>query len=349
MEVYICLVLLAAAVGYAFAPRIATNTAKLVDEAPVVLDGLATGDIATQLATEFGWSEATKFRFKTFLVRHRGGIQDLAGSVDGFLVDAAHVIGYVLLIPILAIFFLRDGDYIAKTFIQALFPADRVAQALTAAHELHIVFAKYISAQVLLCILSFAFYFGEFARSSLSARGCLGSVGRISRVHSGRRMADQLRRRCQRRYCEPFALGLDHGPFRVVESASGLSLVPPHHGAAPSDSSTRSHFRNPSGSRGWRDHRHLHGDSSDGLNASDLADVRGAGINGGRQSSPSGRQNRIALLADSPPRSLCRIDSGACGSRLTRPSRLWTSERLSSDGNVRELAKLDRPQHRSLG
>jgi predicted PurR-regulated permease PerM len=125
---------------------------------PVVLDGLATGDIAMQLAAEFGWSEATKFRFKTFLVRHKGGIQDLAGSVDRFLVDAAHVIGYVLLIPILAIFFLRDGDYIAKTFIQALFPADRVAQALTAAHELHIVFAKYISAQVLLCILSFTFY-----------------------------------------------------------------------------------------------------------------------------------------------------------------------------------------------
>ena len=161
VEVYIALVLLTVAVGYAFAPRIATNTAKLVDEVPAVLDGLATGDIATQLATEYGWSEATEFRFKTFLVRHRGGIQDLAGSVDRFLVNAAHVIGYVLLIPILAIFLLRDGDYIAKTFIQALFPADRRAQARAAAHELHIVLAKYISAQVVLCILSSAFYLGS--------------------------------------------------------------------------------------------------------------------------------------------------------------------------------------------
>lgn len=158
VEVYIALVLLIGAVGYAFAPRIATNTAKLLDEVPAVLDGLATGNIATQLASEYGWSEATEFRFKTFLVRHRDGIQDLAASVDRFLVNAAHVIGYVLLIPILAIFFLRDGEHIAKTLIEVLSPADRRAQARAAVHELHIVLAKYISAQVLLCILSFVFY-----------------------------------------------------------------------------------------------------------------------------------------------------------------------------------------------
>jgi predicted PurR-regulated permease PerM len=92
------------------------------------------------------------------LMRHRDGIQNLAARVDRFLVNAAHVIGYVLLIPILAIFFLRDGEHIAKTLIQVLFPADRRAQVRVAAQELHIVLAKYISAQVLLCILSFVFY-----------------------------------------------------------------------------------------------------------------------------------------------------------------------------------------------
>jgi predicted PurR-regulated permease PerM len=53
VEVYLALALLIAAVGYAFAPRIATNTAKLVDEVPAVLDGLAAGNIATQLASEY--------------------------------------------------------------------------------------------------------------------------------------------------------------------------------------------------------------------------------------------------------------------------------------------------------
>lgn len=158
VEVYLALVLLTAGVGYAFAPRIVAGSAKLADEVPAVLDGLASGEIATQLAGEYGWGEATGFRFKTFLVRHRDGIQDLAASVDRFLVNAAHVIGYMLLIPILAIFFLRDGEHIAKTLIEVLSPVDRRAQTRAAAHELHTVLAKYISAQVLLCILSFAFY-----------------------------------------------------------------------------------------------------------------------------------------------------------------------------------------------
>jgi predicted PurR-regulated permease PerM len=177
VEVYISLVLLTVAVGYACAPRIATNTAKLVDEVPMVLDGLATGDIARQFASEYGWSEATELRFKTFLVRHRDGIKGLAARVDRFLVSAAQVIGYVFLVPILAIFFLRDGDRIADTFIQALFPAERRTQAWAAARELNIVLGRYISAQVLLCILSFGFYLATLLGFRCPHAGALAVLG----------------------------------------------------------------------------------------------------------------------------------------------------------------------------
>ena len=46
VEVYLAFVTLIALVGYAFAPGVARNTVKLVDEVPVLLDGLSTGDIA---------------------------------------------------------------------------------------------------------------------------------------------------------------------------------------------------------------------------------------------------------------------------------------------------------------
>jgi hypothetical protein len=49
VEVYIAFVILIAALGYAFAPGLARNTVKLVDEVPVLLDGLSTGDIAAEL------------------------------------------------------------------------------------------------------------------------------------------------------------------------------------------------------------------------------------------------------------------------------------------------------------
>src|SRR5258707_13979490 len=49
VEVYIAFVILIALLGYTFAPRLAKSTLKLVDEAPVVLNSLSTGDIATEL------------------------------------------------------------------------------------------------------------------------------------------------------------------------------------------------------------------------------------------------------------------------------------------------------------
>jgi len=68
------------------------------------------------------------------------------------------VLGWLLLIPVLAIFFLRDGDHIADVLIQLFFLPDRRPTIRAVANELHIMLTRYIRAQVLLCGLSFAFY-----------------------------------------------------------------------------------------------------------------------------------------------------------------------------------------------
>src|ERR1700734_1822 len=91
-------------------------------------------------------------------LRHRDNIQDLVKVADRYISHAAEVFGCLLLIPVLAIFFLRDGDRIADAFTRPVFPeASRQAlRALTA--ELHSMLTLYIRAQAILCGLSFAFY-----------------------------------------------------------------------------------------------------------------------------------------------------------------------------------------------
>jgi predicted PurR-regulated permease PerM len=131
---------------------------KLVDEVPVLLDGLSTGDIATELGGKYGWSEPQEFCFRAFLARHREDIQGLVRGVDRYLSNAAQVLGWLFLIPVLAIFFLRDGGHIADVFIQVFFPLNRRPGIRAVANELHIMLTKYIRAQVLLCALSFVFY-----------------------------------------------------------------------------------------------------------------------------------------------------------------------------------------------
>jgi predicted PurR-regulated permease PerM len=158
VEVYVVFVILIAFILHGFAPGVARNTVKVVDEIPVLLDGLSTGDIATELGGKYGWSDEQEFRFRAFLARHRDNIQDLVRGADRYLSNAAQLLGSLLLIPVLAIFFLRDGDHIADVLIRVLFPEPRRTGVRAVIEELHVMLTRYIRAQVLLCGLSFVFY-----------------------------------------------------------------------------------------------------------------------------------------------------------------------------------------------
>ena len=158
VEVYLGFVILIAVVGYRFAPGVIQNTVNVVDEVPALLDGLSTGDIATQLRGKYGWSEKQEFRLRAFLARHKEDIQGLVQRTDQFLSNTAELLGSVLLIPVLAIFFLRDGDNIADILIRLFFSPERRPKIRALAHQLHLMLTEYIRAQVFLCSLSFLFY-----------------------------------------------------------------------------------------------------------------------------------------------------------------------------------------------
>jgi predicted PurR-regulated permease PerM len=158
VEVYLAIVLLIALTGYTFAPGVARNTVRVVDRTPVLLESLSTGDIATQLRGQYGWTEEQEFRLRAFLARHTDDIEGMTRSVDRLLSNGAQVLGWLLLIPILAIFFLRDGEHIADVLIQVVCPASRRAAVRAIANDLHIMLTQYIRAQVTLCALSFLFY-----------------------------------------------------------------------------------------------------------------------------------------------------------------------------------------------
>jgi predicted PurR-regulated permease PerM len=160
VEVYLAFVILIALAGYTFAPGMARNTMKFLDNTPALLNSLSTGDIATQLRGKYGWSEEQELRFRVFLARHKDNIDRLVPIVDRYISNAAQLFGVLLLIPILSIFFLRDGDRIADALIQLFFSPKRRTRVRAIADELHLMLRSYIRAQVLLCILSFAFYSG---------------------------------------------------------------------------------------------------------------------------------------------------------------------------------------------
>lgn len=158
VEVYLTFVLLIALVGYTFAPSLARRTTRVLDEAPAFLNRLSTGEIASDLRGKYGWSEAQELCFRAFLARHKEDIQSLVPTADRYLSNATQIFGSLLLIPILAIFFLRDGHRIVDVFIRLLFHTDRHAKIHALVGQLHLMLTQYIRAELLLCVLSFMFY-----------------------------------------------------------------------------------------------------------------------------------------------------------------------------------------------
>src|SRR5499427_7362284 len=158
VEVYVSILFLLAVVGYSFAPGVARNTARAMDQAPAFLDRLSNGDIATDLRGKYGWTEEQESRLRFFLIKHKEELQRLIPTVDRYLSSLAMILWWLLLVPVLAIFFLRDGEHIAEVLIRLFFPEERRPRIRAAANELHLMLTRYIRAQVVLCGFSFVFY-----------------------------------------------------------------------------------------------------------------------------------------------------------------------------------------------
>jgi predicted PurR-regulated permease PerM len=131
------------------------KTGKLFKEAPALVDGLATGEIATELGGKYGWSDTQVLRLKTLLVQHRTDIQGFARALERSIPTA---IGGLVVIPILAIFFLSDGANLANSLIRLVSTTDNLEAVQSLANDLNAMLQHYIRAKVTLVGLSFIFY-----------------------------------------------------------------------------------------------------------------------------------------------------------------------------------------------
>ncbi len=142
-------------------PRIVQQAAVLSDLAPGISARLSSGQIAQEIGSQRGWSAQTQYRLHRFLVEHRAAI---ASGVERSLRELTRLAanaGWVALIPVLAIFFLVDGDRFSGTLLDQLARRQR-ALAADLIRDIHGVLANYIRAQIMLAGLATAVYLTGF-------------------------------------------------------------------------------------------------------------------------------------------------------------------------------------------
>jgi predicted PurR-regulated permease PerM len=158
LEVYVAVCAGLAVLFFLTGPRIADEAKMLIEALPGLFEKLSSGQIALQIGSKRGWSYNTQLRVQYFLDSHSGIILNWVSSIARRLAGAASNAIWIALIPILAVFFLRDGRIFAEEVLQ-MFERRQQRQFLTGiTDDLNEMLAHYIRMQLILSGLSILAY-----------------------------------------------------------------------------------------------------------------------------------------------------------------------------------------------
>ena len=150
-EAYLALLILLGLIIHSLAPQLVPRVQQLVRDSPAMMENVYSGDIAVDMGHRNGWDEAQSLRAKAFLQQRRESIRGLVESIRQFVSVA---FGGIVLIPILGLFFLSDGEKMANGIIQLISTRETYAEARALAADLNDMLRHYIRAKVILAVLS---------------------------------------------------------------------------------------------------------------------------------------------------------------------------------------------------
>jgi predicted PurR-regulated permease PerM len=156
--VYLALFCVLGTLFYLTGPKLVKEAQSLSQSLPGLLEQVQNGEIAHQIGRQRGWSTSTQVRAEQLLSSHRDEIVGWARDFGGRAALVATNAIWLILIPILAIFFLRDGREFANSLVDT---ADRRSQKQLVRgilEDLHVMLAAYIRAQLILAAISLVVY-----------------------------------------------------------------------------------------------------------------------------------------------------------------------------------------------
>lgn len=160
LEVYVVLCAAVALVFILLGLRITEQARSLTGALPGLFQKLSSGQIAQEIGSKRGWSYGTQIRLQQFFASHRDFILSLAGSIGARAAVFIQNLIWIVFIPILAIFFLKDGRNFTERLLDMVerAPQKRFLTGITA--DLDEMLAHYIRMQLVLAGLSVAAYLG---------------------------------------------------------------------------------------------------------------------------------------------------------------------------------------------
>jgi predicted PurR-regulated permease PerM len=182
--IYLLLLIGLGLFGFLVGPRIARQSARLGESLPGLMDKASTGQLsrqigqlAAQIGTQHGWSEQTQKRIQGFLLSRREDLSRLAQRIGVRAAEAAQEVWVLFLVPILAIFFLRDGGSFHEVLLSLVQSRTQREFLQDVFQDLNQMLAQFIRAQLTLAALSLVAYTAFLSAMRVPYALMLGTAG----------------------------------------------------------------------------------------------------------------------------------------------------------------------------
>ncbi len=159
--IYLLIVLGLGTLFFFIGPRIGHEAEKLTASLPNLLARVNSGQIVQDIGIEHGMSKNTRDQLENFLAAHTGDLLKVAQRAGLKLAEIAQESWLLILIPVLAAFFLKDArtfSGVALSFVHSSAQREFLQGVIS---DMNLMLAQFIRAQLTLAALSWIAY-GSF-------------------------------------------------------------------------------------------------------------------------------------------------------------------------------------------
>lgn len=175
--VYLAIAILLGAVAFVAGPRISGEGQRLSQSLPQLYQNVTSGDIAWRVGQQRGWSFETQSRIKEFLATHRDTVLSMANSFASRAATFATQVGWIFLVPILAVFILKDKQLFGQSLRSTVDDRHGRSVLRNIMSDMDEMLAHYVRAQLTLALISWVVYTIALTALRVPFSFALGAVG----------------------------------------------------------------------------------------------------------------------------------------------------------------------------
>jgi predicted PurR-regulated permease PerM len=156
--IYLLIVMCLGTFFFFVGPKIGREAQRLTESLPGLLEKVGSGQIAEQIGAEHGLSKATRAQLSAFLSSHRDDLLSLVQRAGLRVAEAAQQSWLLIVVPILAGFFLKDGQAISQVVLSFVHTKPQREFLQGVLSDMNQMLAQFIRAQIILAALSWVAY-----------------------------------------------------------------------------------------------------------------------------------------------------------------------------------------------